>query len=308
VTNVWVATLAVAMAAGVTLVLAALGEAIAERAGVLNLGVEGMMLVGAVSGFMGMHSTGNLAVGVVVALAAGAGMGLLHAFLTVSLRASQIVAGLALTIFGTGLSAYLGRNVVGLAAEKSFNPVSIPGLSGIPWLGPILFEQNLLVYVAYGLVAGAWIVLFRLRLGLHTRAVGESAGTADAMGVNVVALRYGAVVTGGALAGLAGAYLSLARSPGWTEGMTAGRGWIAVGLVIFARRRPLGALAGGFLFGFMEALEFQAQAIGIPISPFFLEMLPYLFTILAVVVAAVAGGRRLGAPAALGLPYDREER
>jgi len=308
VTNIWVATLAVALAAGATLVLAALGEVIAERAGVLNLGVEGMMLIGAVTGFMGLNSTGNLAVGVLIAVGAGGAMGVLHAFLTVSLRASQIVAGLALTIFGTGLSAYLGRNVIGLPPEKSFGPISIPGLSDIPWIGPILFEQNLLVYVAYALVAVAWVVLFRIRLGLHLRAVGESAGTADAMGVNVIALRYGAVILGGALAGLAGAYLSLARSPGWSEGMTAGRGWIAVGLVIFARWSPLGALAGGFLFGFMEALNFQAQAIGITIAPEFLAMLPYLFTILAVIVAAVAGGRRLNAPAALGIPYDREER
>ena len=306
--NVWQETLAVALAAGVTLVYAALGEVIAERAGVLNLGVEGMMLMGAVTGFMGMHSTGNLAVGVLVAIGAGAAMGLLHAFLTVSLRSSQIVAGLALTIFGTGLSAYIGRNVVGLPAEKSFTPISIPGLSDIPWLGHVLFEQNLLVYIAYGLVAVAWIALFRMRLGLHLRAVGESAGTADAMGVGVVYMRYGAVVMGGALAGIAGAYLSLARSPGWSEGMTAGRGWIAIGLVIFARWSPLGALVGGFLFGFMEALNFQAQAIGITISPFFLGMLPYLFTILAVVVTALVGGRRLGAPAALGIPYDREQR
>lgn len=306
--NVWQETLAVALAAGVTLVYAALGEVIAERAGVLNLGVEGMMLMGAVTGFMAMHSTGNLAVGLLVAVAAGAAMGLLHAFLTVSLRASQIVAGLALTIFGTGLSAYIGRNVVGLPAEKSFTPISIPGLSDIPWLGHILFEQNLLVYIAYGLVAVAWIVLFRMRLGLHLRAVGESAGTADAMGVGVVYMRYGAVAMGGALAGIAGAYLSLARSPGWSEGMTAGRGWIAIGLVIFARWSPLGALVGGFLFGFMEALNFQAQAIGITISPFFLGMLPYLFTILAVVVTALVGGRRLAAPAALGIPYDREQR
>ena len=306
--NVWQETLFIAMAAGVTLVYAALGEVIAERAGVLNLGVEGMMLMGAVTGFMGVNATGSLAVGVLLALAAGAGMGLLHAFLTVSLRASQIVAGLALTIFGSGLSAYIGRHVENLPPKASFNPISIPGLREIPWVGHILFEQNLLVYVAYGLVVAAWIILFRLRLGLHLRAVGESAGTADAMGVGVIFMRYGAVITGGTLAGLAGAYLSLARSPGWTQGMTAGRGWIAIGLVIFARWSPLGALAGGFLFGFMEALNFQAQAIGITISPFFLSMLPYLFTVLAVVLAAVAGGRRLGAPAGLGIPYDREQR
>ena len=305
--SVWVTTFAIAVAAGTTLVFAAVGEVVAERAGVLNLGLEGMMLVGAVTGFMALDRTGSLELGVLAALAAGALLGLLHAFLTVSLHADQIVAGLALTIFGTGLSAYLGRDVVGKPARDSFDPVAIPLLHDIPWVGPVLFDQNLLVYTSYVLVAVVWVALFRTRLGLHLRAVGESAGTADAMGVSVVGLRYGAVIVGGSLAGLAGAYLSLARTPGWSEGMTAGRGWIAVGLVIFARWNPIGAL-GGFLFGLMEALNFQAQAVGITLSPFFLGMLPYLFTIAAIVFAALVGSRRLGAPAALGLPYRREER
>jgi general nucleoside transport system permease protein len=296
------------MAAGTTLVFAAVGEVIAERAGVLNLGLEGMMLMGAVTGFIALDRTGRLELGVLVALLAGAALGFLHAILTVSLRANQIVAGLALTIFGTGLAAYLGKDVVGKPARDTFDSVAIPLLHELPWVGPVLFEQNVLVYAAYVLVAIGWVLLFRTRFGLHLRAVGESAATADAMGVSVVGLRYGAVVTGGALAGLAGAYLSLARTPGWSEGMTAGRGWIAVGLVIFARWNPLGALVGGFLFGLMEALNFQAQAVGIRLSPFFLGMLPYLFTIAAVVFAAIVGGRRLGAPAALGIPYEREER
>ena len=268
--SVWVTTFAIAMAAGTTLVFAAVGEVIAERAGVLNLGLEGMMLVGAVTGFIALDRTGSLELGVLAALVAGALLGLLHAFLTVTLRADQIVAGLALTIFGTGLSAYLGRDVVGKPARDSFDPLAIPLLHEIPWVGPVLFDQNVLVYASYILVAVTWVVLFRTRLGLHLRAVGESAGTADVMGVSVAGLRYGAVMVGGSLAGLAGAYLSLARTPGWNEGMTAGRGWIAVGLVIFARWNPLGALVGGFLFGLMEALNFQAQAVGITLSPFFL--------------------------------------
>jgi simple sugar transport system permease protein len=308
VSGVWVTTLAVAMAAGTTLVFAAVGEVIAERAGVINLGLEGMMLVGAVCGFRGMHSSGSVWVGVAWALAAGAALGFLHAVLTISLRANQIVAGLALTIFGAGLSAFIGKDVVGLPAEHSVKRYDIPLLSDIPTVGRILFEQNVLVYAAYALVVVAWIALYRTRLGLHLRAVGESAATADAMGVGVFRLRYAAVIIGGALAGLAGAYLSLARTPGWSEGMTAGRGWIALGLVIFARWNPIGALVGGFLFGLMEALNFQAQAVGITISPFFLGMLPYVFTIVAVVFAAVVGGRRLGAPAALGIPYEREQR
>jgi ABC-type uncharacterized transport system permease subunit len=308
VSPVWIATFAVAMAAGTTLVFAAVGEVFAERAGVINLGLEGMMLVGAVCGFRGMHSTGSLWMGVLWAIGAGAALGLLHAVLTISLRANQIVAGLALTIFGTGLAAFIGKDVVGLPAEHSFRPVEVPLLHRIPDVGPILFEQNLLVYTAYVLVPVSWILLYRTRIGLHLRAVGESASTADAMGVGVFRIRYAAVILGGALAGLAGAYLSLARTPGWSEGMTAGRGWIALGLVIFARWNPIGALVGGFLFGLMEALNFQAQAVGISVSPFFLGMLPYVFTIVAVVFAAVVGGRRLGAPAALGVPYEREQR
>ncbi len=306
--SVWLATLAVTVAAGTTLVFAAVGELLAERAGVLNLGLEGIMLVGAVSGFLAVQASRNLAVGVAAALFAGGALALVHAVLTVSLRANQIVSGLALVIFGTGLSAFLGRDVVGDPPRAEFEPVALPLLADIPGLGRILFQQNLLVYVAYLLIPAVWILLFRTRLGLHLRSVGESAATADAMGVGVFRLRYAAVVVGGALAGLAGAYLSLARTPGWNEGMTAGRGWIAIGLVIFARWNPLGALAGAFLFGLMESLNFQAQAVGITVSPFLLGMLPYLFTIVAVVVAGVAAGRRLAAPAALGVPYEREQR
>jgi ABC-type uncharacterized transport system permease subunit len=302
-----VAMLAVAVAAGTTVVIAAIGEIVAERAGVLNLGLEGMMLVGAVAGFIAVNASGNLVVAVLVALAAGGVMGLLHAFLTVSLRANQIVAGLALTIFGVGLSALLGQDVVGIPARDTFSRLAIPGLSDIPVVGRILFQQNLIVYLGYVLAIVMWFLLSRSRLGLHLRAVGESAATSDAMGVSVARFRYGAVVFGGAMAGLAGAYLSLALTPGWNEGMTAGRGWIAIGLVIFARWNPILALVGGSLFGLMESLNFQAQAVGINVSPFFLGMLPYLFTVVAVVLASVTGARRLGAPADLGTPYEREE-
>jgi ABC-type uncharacterized transport system permease subunit len=302
-----VAMLAVAVAAGTTVVIAAIGEIVAERAGVLNLGLEGMMLVGAVAGFIAVDASGNVVVAVLVALAAGAVLGLLHAFLTVSLRANQIVAGLALTIFGVGLSALLGQDVVGIPARDTFSRLAIPGLADIPVVGRILFQQNLLVYLGYALTIAMWFLLSRSRVGLHLRAVGESAATADAMGVSVTGFRYGAVVFGGAMAGLAGAYLSLALIPGWNEGMTAGRGWIAIGLVIFARWNPFLALVGGYLFGLMESLNFQAQAVGINVSPFFLGMLPYLFTVLAVVLASVTGARRLGAPADLGTSYEREE-
>ncbi|HEV8572769.1 MAG TPA: ABC transporter permease [Actinomycetota bacterium] len=302
-----VAMLTVAVAAGTTVVIAAIGEIVAERSGVLNLGLEGMMLVGAVAGFMAVNASGSLGVAVLVALAAGAVLGLLHAFLTVSLRANQIVAGLALTIFGAGLSALLGQDVVGVPARATFGRVAIPVIGDLPVIGRVLFQQNLLVYLGYVLSLALWFLLSRTRVGLHLRAVGENAATADAMGVSVVGFRYGAVVLGGALAGLAGAYLSLALTPGWNEGMTAGRGWIAIGLVIFSRWNPLLAFVGGCLFGLMESLNFQAQAVGIHISPFFLGMLPYLFTVVAVVVASLTGARRVGAPADLGTPYEREE-
>jgi simple sugar transport system permease protein len=299
--------LAVAVAAGTTVVMAAIGEIVAERSGVLNLGLEGMMLVGAVAGFMAVNASGNLLIAVLVALIAGGTLGLLHAFLTVSLRANQIVAGLALTIFGVGLSALVGQDVVGIPARDTFSRVAIPILADIPVVGRVLFQQNFLVYLGYVLTIALWFLLSRSRIGLHLRAVGESAATADAMGVSVAGFRYGAVVFGGAMAALAGAYLSLALTPGWNEGMTAGRGWIAIGLVIFARWNPLLALVGGYLFGLMESLNFQAQAVGINVSPFFLGMLPYLFTVLAVVLASLIGARRLGSPADLGAPYEREE-
>ncbi|HET6776205.1 MAG TPA: ABC transporter permease [Actinomycetota bacterium] len=302
-----IAMLAVAVAAGTTVVIAAIGEIVAERSGVLNLGLEGMMLVGAVAGFVAVNASGSLVIAVLVALAAGGVLGLLHAFLTVSLRANQIVAGLALTIFGAGLSALLGQDVVGVPARATFGRVAVPLLADIPVIGRVLFQQNLLVYLGYVLTLTLWFLLSRTRVGLHLRAVGENAATADAMGVSVVGFRYGAVVFGGALAGLAGAYLSLALTPGWNEGMTAGRGWIAIGLVIFSRWNPLLGLLGGCLFGLMESLNFQAQAVGIHISPFFLGMLPYLFTVVAVVVASLTGARRVGVPADLGTPYEREE-
>jgi simple sugar transport system permease protein len=305
--DTWISVLAVAVAAGTTFLFASIGEILAERAGVLNLGLEGMMLIGAVAGFMATNASGSLVLGVVAALLAGAALGLLHAVLTVTLRANQVVSGLTLTIFGFGLSALIGQNVVGEPARASFDNVAIPLLSDLPLLGRVFFRQDLLVYLGYVVAVVAWVALYRTRPGLHLRSVGESAATADAMGVRVSAYRYAAVVVGGALAGLAGAYLSLALTPGWNEGMTAGRGWIAVGLVIFARWNPLWALIGGYLFGLMESLNFQAQAVGITISPFFLGMLPYLFTILAVVIAAAGAARRLGAPADLGEPYEREE-
>jgi ABC-type uncharacterized transport system permease subunit len=299
--------LTAAIAASTPLIFAALGETVAERAGVINLGLEGMMLVGAVSGFLAMNETGSLTTGIAASLLAGTLAASVHAFFCVTLGANQIISGLGLTIGGTGLAAIMGSSVVGVPARARFDNVEVPALGSIPWLGEVLFRHHLLVYVAIVLVPIVWWVLRRTRVGLHLRAVGENPAAADAMGVSVARYRYGAVLFGGALAGLAGASFSLAESPGWSEGMTAGRGWIAVALVIFATWDPLRVLLGAYLFGIFDVLAFRAQIIGVDVPSTILGMIPYVATILVLVAVTLLGAsRRLGAPAALGVPYVRE--
>ena len=280
---------------------------VAERAGVLNLGIEGMMLIGAVVGFLAVNEIGSLAAGIAAALAAGAAAASVHAFFAVTLNANQIISGLGVTIAGTGLAAIIGKSVVGVPARASFADYDVPLLGSIPWLGEILFQQHLLVYVGLVLVPVVWWTLRRTRLGLHLRAVGENPAAADAMGVSVTRYRYGAVLFGGALAGLAGASLSLAESPGWTEGMTAGRGWIALALVIFATWNPLRVLLGAYFFGALDVLAFRAQIIGVDVPATVLGMIPYVATVLVLIGVTILGTRkRLGAPDALGVPYLRE--
>jgi ABC-type uncharacterized transport system permease subunit len=297
------------VAAGTTLLFASVGEIIAERAGVLNLGVEGMMLVGAVTGFVVNEQFSNPWLGALAGTLAGAALALLHATLVVTFATNQVVTGLALVIFASGLSGYLGADLVGVAPPETFERVAIPGLSSIPVVGRVLFDQNALVYASFVLVALTWWFLFRTRPGLNLRSVGESPETADAVGISVARTRYAAVVVGGAFAGLGGAYLSLAEAPSWTPNMTAGRGWIAIALVIFATWSPLRAALGAYLFGCVEALAFRLQTVGIEIPSFFVNMMPYLFTIVVLVfISRETIGRRLAAPAALGSPYGREER
>lgn len=305
----WTSVLAAAVPAGTAILYACLGELLAERAGVLNLGVEGMMLMGALSGFAVCYWTEQAWLGIPAALAVGAAMASIHAILTISLRANQVVSGLALTLFGGGLSAYLGQDLVGKRAPDSFHRLEIPLLGSIPRIGDILFRQDALVYVSYAVVPILWWFVFRTRPGLNLRAVGENPATADAMGVNVTWIRYLYVILGGALAGLGGVVISLATNPGWSENMTAGRGWIAVALVIFATWNPARAAVGAYLFGGVEAGQFRLQTAGVPVSSFFLNMLPYLFTILVLILASrQTTRRRFGAPAALGRAYVREER
>lgn len=304
-----VGILAAAVLAGSPILYATLGEIIAERAGVLNLGIEGMMLVGAVTGFIVAQVTGDLGLAVLAAGGAGGLLSLAHAFLSITLRANQIVSGLALTIFGTGVSAYLGKGYIGVPARASFKPVPLPVLADIPVAGPVLFQQNVLVYVLYALIPLAAYVMYRTRSGLHLRAVGEDPSAADAMGVNVFVIRYFSTFIGGVLSGVGGAFLSLAYAPSWIENMTGGRGWIAVALVIFAAWDPVRAMLGAALFGGVEALQFRLQAMGVQFSYFFLQMLPYAFTIVVLIFATQQTiRRRIGAPAALGIPYVREER
>jgi general nucleoside transport system permease protein len=303
--TLFVSILSAAVVTGTTFLLAALGALLNERAGILNLGVEGMMLVGAVAGVLAAQRAGSPWVGLLAALAAGALLALVHAFLTITLRANQSGSGLALTIFGTGFSAYIGRSVAGLPLATPFQSVAVPGLSQIPFVGELLFQHNPLVYIGYVLVAFLWWWLYRTRPGMHLRAVGDNPAAADAMGISVARTRYLYVVIGGALCGLAGAHLSLAVSPSWVEGMTAGRGWVAVALVIFAGWNPVRAAAGALLFGAVEAAVFRLQAAGTTVSPALLAMLPYLLTLVAL---AVASRGRSRIPGALGLAYDRESR
>jgi general nucleoside transport system permease protein len=311
--SVLVVVLASAVTYGTPLLYAALGELLTERSGVLNLGVEGMMLVGAVMGFWGVQHTGSLWLAVLIAAIAGAAMALIHAFLVVTLRANQIVSGLALTIFAgaAGLSSYLG-NDLGLGdepARSSFHAVLPSGLRTVPVVGPILFNQSLLVYGSWLLTLIVALYLSRARAGLNVRAVGEAPAAADAMGINVPFYRYVHTVVGGALAGIGGACFSLSITPQWVDGLTSGAGWIAIALVIFAFWRPGPLLIGAYLFGAFSSLPYTLQAHGVTVAPELLQSLPYVMTIIVLVLVSTAGARRrLGAPAALGSPYVREER
>ncbi len=306
-----------AIAYGTPLVLAGLGELLAERSGVLNLGVEGMMLMGAVTAFFTsqvMHGPGwaVLIVAVIAAGAAGAALALIHAFLSITIRVNQIVSGLALTIFAgvIGLSSYAGQvwNIGGQHGVHQLNKMDLFGLSGLPVVGPILFDQDAFVYLSWVLVVLVAYYLYRTRIGLYLRAVGESPRSADAMGINVTAYRYTHTVIGGFLAGLGGAYFTLAIAPIWTDGLTAGAGWIAIALVIFAFWRPDLLVVGAYLFGALSSLGFTLQANGVRLPAEFFSALPYLMTIVVLAGASTTlAKRRIGTPAALGVPYVREE-
>ena len=310
------------VATGTVLLFATIGEIFAERSGVMNLGVEGMMLLGAMSAFSVAVSTGNPWLGLLVAMIAAGLLSQIHAFITITLQADQVVSGLALTFLGTGISLVLGEGLSKAGAISLLPNFSIPLLTKIPLLGPIFFtNQSIMVYIGYLFVPLAWYYINRTRPGMHLRAVGEHPAAADTLGINVYGTRYFYVFVGGVLAGLAGATISLAVSPGWfSELTTAGQGWIAVGLVIFAQWDPVRAMVGSYAFGALRRLILDIQGpmtlFGFanpfyynPYLGFFLQMLPYAFTIIVLVIGSrEAVRKRLGAPAALGQPYIRGER
>jgi ABC-type uncharacterized transport system permease subunit len=318
----FISILQAGVASGTVLLFATLGEVLAERSGVLNLGVEGMMLIGAMSAYTIAVKVGNPWLGLLVAMLFAGAISQIHAFISITLQADQVVSGLALTFVGTGVSLVLGEGLSKAGAISLLPTFTVPLLAQIPAIGPIFFSnQSVLVYVGYLMTPLAWYFINRTRPGLHLRAVGEYPAAADALGINVYGMRYLYVFVGGMLAGLGGATISLAVSPGWfSELTTGGQGWIAIGLVIFAQWNPLRAAVGSYAFGALRRLILDIQGptslLGFrnpffynPYWGFFLQMIPYAFTIIVLVIGSrEATRKRIGAPAALGEPYIRGER
>jgi general nucleoside transport system permease protein len=293
-----------AVAAAIPLLIAALGELITERSGVLNLGLEGMMLLGALAAFAVVFHGGGLYVAALMGCLAGALAALAFAVLTLTLQASQVATGLSLTILGSGISAFLGRSYVGNPAAASFPDLPIPGLSQLPLIGPALFSMNILGYLSIAMVVAIAWFLFHTRPGLILRSVGESPVVARSLGLPVIGIRYCATLFGGAMAGLAGCYYAIAQFKMWQEGLTSGNGWIALALVVFASWRPGRVLLGALLFGGVTAFGLYLQAINVHVSSFALSSLPYIATV--VVLALISRDRKAqkrNAPASLGQPF-----
>jgi simple sugar transport system permease protein len=298
-----VAIMVALIIAATPLLFAAIGELVVQKSGVLNLGVEGMMIVGAIAAFAVTLETGSWAIGLLAAMAAGAGLAALFAFMTQALLSNQVATGLALTLFGLGVAAMIGQPYSGVKAP-SFPSLDIPGLSDLPVVGRLLFSHDYLVYGSVALTGAVWWVLTRTRAGLILRAVGENHDAAHAIGYRVGLIRTLAIMFGGACAGLGGAYLSLVTTPLWVEGMTAGRGWIALAIVVFAAWRPWRAMLGAYVFGGVTIAQLNLQALGVSIQSQYLSMTPYLVTILVLVLISADASRvRLKAPACLGRPF-----
>ena len=292
-------------------IYASLGEIISQRAGVLNLGLEGVMLIGAVTGYITAVKTGSLALAILATLLAGALVGLFYSIMTITLQANQVVSGLALVTLGTGLSGFFGKPYTAISGIQSFKNVAVPGLSKIPVLGPMLFNQNVMVYALYILVPLACIYIYKTRPGLKLRALGENPGALDAAGLNIFRMRYLYVILGAAIVALGGAYITLAYTPGWQDSITAGKGWIASALVIFSSWNPAMAAAGALIFGGVEVLGLRLQVLfpNINIPTYFISMLPYVATVVALILSTGSFRKhRKPGPAALGTYYDREAR
>jgi ABC-type uncharacterized transport system permease subunit len=292
--------------AGTPLLLGTIGEVICERSGILNLGVEGVMSIGAVAAFIVTFYTQNPWLGIMAAIMAGMMISVIHAFASVSLQSNQVVSGLALTMLGLGISSLAGKPYVGKSLVEKMNTVAIPYFSDIPIVGKIFFDQSPFFYMALVLALAAWFTLDYTELGIKIRSTGENPKATEAQGVNVSLIRYGCILVGGGFSGMAGANLSISYSKLWIEGMTAGRGWIVIALTIFALWNPLRALIGAFLFGGIFVLQYLLQPLGI--SPNFLAMLPYVGTLLVLLIIGIRDSKKLNAPAMLGEPYKRGER
>lgn len=313
--------LAVTIAMGTSLTYATLGEIYTQKSGVLNLGMEGIMLMGALSGFATAFYTANLAFALLVAILTGGLFSLIHAFLSVTMRANQVVSGLSITLFGTGLANFLGQrlgpesnnfNLVGMNLSSKFDNIAIPGLDSIPVLGAF-FDVSILTYALYLIIPFSWFFMYKTRFGLAIRAVGESPKTATAMGLNVSAIRYLYTIIGGMMAGLGGACLSLSFTPSWNDGMTGGKGWIVIALVIFAGWNPGKAVIGTLVFGGITSLQFSLQAAGVKmvIPTQFLAIAPYLITFFTLSVMTIANNNRKGAfaaPSALAVPFAIDDK
>ena len=294
------------LVAGTPLLIGTIGEIVCERSGILNLGVEGVMAVGAVTAFIVTHHTGNPWLGLCAAILAGMLVSVIHAFASVTLQSNQVVSGLALTMLGLGIAGLLGKPYVGKPLAVKINAMPIPFLSDIPVIGPVLFNQSPFLYLAVLLAIAVWFVLEHTLFGIRVRSTGENPKATETQGVNVSFIRYSSVIIGGAFSAMAGAHLSTSYSKSWIEGMTAGRGWIVIALTIFALWNPMRAIFGAFLFGGIFVLQYLLQPLGI--SPNFLAMLPYIATLLVLLVGGLQDSRRLNAPAMLGEPYRRGER
>ncbi len=294
------------MIAGTPLLLATVGEIICERSGILNLGVEGVMSVGAVVAFIVTFLTGQPWLGVAAAIVAGMLISLIHAFASVTLQANQVVSGLALTMLGLGLSGMLGKPYIGKPLAIKMNSLALPFLSDIPYVGEIFFNQSPFFFLAIILALISWFLLERTRFGIKVRSTGENPGATETHGVNVSFIRYVCILIGGGFSALAGAHLSISYSKSWIEGMTAGRGWIAIALTIFALWNPGKAIFASFLFGGIFVLQYLLQPLGI--SPNFLAMLPYATTLIILLIISFKDPRKLNAPAKLGEPYKKGER